>query len=155
MRIIAQSLSYVANGLLNQLSSCAGPSFPDRFISNWGEGMAVFRGAQMVGPLDFESEKGLSEWIATVWRFRERRRQLFGRDLFADPAWDILLFLAVSAGGSTSDVAGVAHALNISDNLASRWLTILQGRGLVNMSVDGNYCLTCEAISKLKFSFEF
>lgn len=117
--------------------------------------MAVFRGAQMVGPLDFESEKGLSEWIATVWRFRERRRQLFGRDLFADPAWDILLFLAVSAGGSTSDVAGVAHALNISDNLASRWLTILQGRGLVNMSVDGNYCLTREAISKLKFSFEF
>jgi DNA-binding transcriptional ArsR family regulator len=115
--------------------------------------MSGYRGAQLAELRGLESEVGLEDWLLAVWRFRDLRNQLFGRELFADPAWDILLFLADGTGRSQGDIDCIAQATNLSRNLVTRWLYILEERGLVRSLNNFEFCLTPDAIKKLRLAF--
>lgn len=97
-------------------------------------------------PFGWETSEG---WISLVMRMRERRNSLFGRDLFVDPAWDILLRLASDANteGVTGD--GLALDIKLSPNVTCRWLRILVDRGHVERTEDGLYRLSSSGRTNL------
>jgi DNA-binding MarR family transcriptional regulator len=71
--------------------------------------------------------------IATaILAARRRREDMFGEDLFGDPAWDILLDLYASeARGVRVKTSSVGALAAISPTTSLRWLDILSERGLV------------------------
>jgi hypothetical protein len=73
---------------------------------------------------------------AVLWA-RRQREVVFGKDLFADPAWDILLELYAALLGQrrvpTSELA-VAAGIPLTTTL--RWITKLENEGLVTRSDD-------------------
>jgi DNA-binding MarR family transcriptional regulator len=68
---------------------------------------------------------------------RARRREVFGSDLFADPAWDILLELyAFHREQRRIGVSKVSMVAGIPLTTALRWLDRLQNDGLVEREDD-------------------
>lgn len=62
---------------------------------------------------------------------RERRTRLFGRAMFGEPAWDMLLLLYVSESGRRQTVTRLAHLSGASKGTALRWLDYLLHQNLV------------------------
>jgi DNA-binding MarR family transcriptional regulator len=63
---------------------------------------------------------------------RRRREEMFGVDLFADPAWDMLLDLFVKeANGASVHVASLCAAAAVPTTTALRWIGTLSDAGLV------------------------
>src|SRR3954468_10330260 len=67
-----------------------------------------------------------------LYRQRRLRDQTFGKDLFGEPAWDLLLELYVAASESRP-VSAVASSIaaSVSTEDAIRWLTRLEELGLL------------------------
>lgn len=86
------------------------------------------------------SEDGLAHTEALIRRVQKARKiraNFFGEDLFADPAWDMLLELYANdlaqqrvSVSSTSDAAGVPLST------ALRWMSALEKRSLVERKND-------------------
>jgi len=72
---------------------------------------------------------------ASVRQFIKDRRErdsIFGRDLFSDPAWDILLeAFASHLGQQRLSVSGLCFASRAPQTTALRWIRILEERGLL------------------------
>lgn len=67
-----------------------------------------------------------------IIRCRRLRAQLFGENLFADPAWDMLLDLAVArAQAKQVSVMALCHASGVPSTTALRWIRLLEEAGLV------------------------
>lgn len=67
-----------------------------------------------------------------IIRARRLRDRLFPADLFADPAWDMLLALMVSRQeGKRISVSGLCMGAAVPQATAHRWLGIMVERGLV------------------------
>lgn len=65
-------------------------------------------------------------------RARRTREQLLGKDLFADPAWDILLELyACTLEQRRMTVSDASSATTVPISTALRWLAKLSNDGLV------------------------
>lgn len=77
----------------------------------------------------------IEDQLATILRVRRRRSELFGCELFSDPAWDILLELfAAELGGramTLDDLPPVAPKSTLA-----RWVSTLEERGLIRCGVD-------------------
>jgi DNA-binding MarR family transcriptional regulator len=75
--------------------------------------------------------------VKGVLQARRRREAIFGKELFADPAWDILLELYAAEVGQrrvpTSELASVA---GIPLTTALRWLSKLESEGLITRGDD-------------------
>ena len=74
-----------------------------------------------------------------AYRDRRRREEIFGGDLFGEPAWDILLDLFIAAKEAkrisiTSACIGAAAP----STTALRWLNILEREGLIEREGDSN-----------------
>jgi len=70
--------------------------------------------------------------VLSVLASRRGREAAFGRELFADPAWDILLELfAASLGRRRMSRADLARAVDIPESSLIRWIHALAARGLV------------------------
>lgn len=68
---------------------------------------------------------------------RQRRAELLGTGLFADPAWDMLLDLFVSdVEGVRISVSSACLASGVPSTTALAWLVKLEQRGLVFRSRD-------------------
>ncbi len=68
---------------------------------------------------------------------RRRRESLLGADLFADPAWDILLDLYASqAEGQNISVSSACLAGSVANTTALGWLVKLEQRGLISRRRD-------------------
>lgn len=68
---------------------------------------------------------------------RRRRESLFPADLFADPAWDILLDLfASSVEGRCVSVSDACVASTVPASTAMRWITRLEDVNLVQRKAD-------------------
>jgi DNA-binding MarR family transcriptional regulator len=64
--------------------------------------------------------------------WRRRRDELLGSDLFADPAWDMLLDLyARGIEGQDISVSSACLAGAVPSTIALGWLVKLERRGLV------------------------
>ena len=88
---------------------------------------------------------------------RIRERQL-GQDLFADPAWDLLLeALAAELGQKSLSVSQLCLATNVPQSIAIRWIDKLEQDGWFNrpQACDEQQIeLTSEGSVKLRRYFE-
>jgi hypothetical protein len=96
-------------------------------------------------PLDAEpgarinlSNAQLVQVAQSVVRTRRRREALLGPDLFADPAWDMLLdlYIAEMSGGPLS-VSTLAAGAAVPATTALRWMGVLQQHELIWREPDG------------------
>lgn len=75
--------------------------------------------------------------VRSIQRARINRSRLFDPDLFADPAWDILLDLyASSLEQRRVSVAGLGAASGVPATTSLRWVTVLEERELIVRRTD-------------------
>jgi DNA-binding MarR family transcriptional regulator len=80
------------------------------------------------------SNLGMAEGILKSRRLRE---DLFGAEMFADPAWDMLLHLFVSGeGGRKVPVSCLCAASAVPQSTALRWIDTLANAGLLDKRLD-------------------
>ncbi|HTU12005.1 MAG TPA: hypothetical protein VMG08_14035 [Allosphingosinicella sp.] len=76
-------------------------------------------------------------YIRAIIRGRRLRDQYFRIDLFADPAWDILLdLMAARLEGKRVPVSSLCVAAAVPATTALRWIKLLAERGLIVRIVD-------------------
>ncbi len=75
--------------------------------------------------------------IRRLLEARRARASFFGADLFADPAWDILLFtFAAHLDQQRVSIGAVCDAAAVPSTTALRWINKLEQDGLVTRSDD-------------------
>ncbi len=75
--------------------------------------------------------------LRSVLRHRHQRNRVLGAALFADPAWDMLLDLAVNeADGRRVSVTSLCLASGVPPTTALRWLSMLVDAGLAERQSD-------------------
>lgn len=85
-----------------------------------------------VSPCDLSSAQ-----IRHLLKARSYRAKFFGDDLFADPAWDILLYLyAAYLGGEEVSVSSVCLASGVPHTTGLRWTNVLETRGFISRRND-------------------
>jgi DNA-binding MarR family transcriptional regulator len=78
-----------------------------------------------------------AECVRSIIKARALRRELFDGDLFADPAWDMLLELyALTCEGVRISVSKLSFAAGVPATTASRWIDKLEAERLVVRSED-------------------
>lgn len=76
--------------------------------------------------------------VERIIAFRRRRETLFGNELFADAAWDILLDLyRAHLSERNISVSSACIAANVPPTTALRWLALLESRALISRIPDG------------------
>lgn len=78
-------------------------------------------------------------YIRAIIRTRRLRDQFFRADLFADPAWDMLLdLMAARLEGKRVAVSSLCIAAAVPATTALRWIKALTDRGLLQRAADPN-----------------
>jgi hypothetical protein len=78
-----------------------------------------------------------ADFVRSVIRARRMRDQFFGSEMFADPAWDMLLdLMAARVEGSRVAVSSLCIAAAVPATTALRWIKALSDRGLFVRSAD-------------------
>lgn len=79
------------------------------------------------------TEDHLQSWISA----RRGREQLFGRHLFSDPAWDVIIELyAAMLGKRKMTAADLARAIGSPESVLARWIAALVEAGIVSTIED-------------------
>lgn len=74
----------------------------------------------------------LLEVAARIYGARRLRRHFFTEDLFADPAWDMLLSLyCCESEGEQVSITSLIHAAEIPQTTGYRWVQSLEKCGLI------------------------
>ena len=123
-----------SNALLQQLSQEVGrianilASMSDE--EEGGEAAAKIAGEGDEPPVD-------AAFVRSLIRARRLRDQYFRGDLFADPAWDMLLdLMAARLEGNRVAVSSLCIAAAVPATTALRWIKALTDRGLFIRSAD-------------------
>ena len=75
--------------------------------------------------------------VRRIQQARSARARYLNHDLFADPAWDMLLELyACELGHQSIDVSSLCAAIDAPTSTALRWLRRLEEDGLASREVD-------------------
>lgn len=75
--------------------------------------------------------------IRAMLKFRRNRDQFFEGELFADPAWDILLELyAARLGQQKISVGSLCLGAAVPGTTALRWISMLESKGLIERRAD-------------------
>lgn len=76
--------------------------------------------------------------IQSLLQVRRGREDLFGRNLFSDPAWDVLLeAYAADLGDRHLSVSDLAHATGLPWSVLDRWLKALLEADLISVTPGG------------------
>lgn len=79
----------------------------------------------------------LYEIAGRIWESRQERRHFFPTDLFADPAWDMVLALYCAEGrGERLSVTTLGQSVGLAQTTALRWIGMLSEAGLVERLPD-------------------
>jgi len=103
---------------------------------------AGFNAGELQHPTGSTSTIGTSEptspqFVRRVLAARNARRHFFDADLFADPAWDILLELyALQCEQQRTSVSKLCLAAGVPATTALRWIDKLHGMGLLEREAD-------------------
>lgn len=62
---------------------------------------------------------------------RQNRSRWFGKAMFSEPAWDILLLLYIDRGGQRHTITSVSEAAQVSKSTAIRWVGYLAHHQLI------------------------
>ncbi len=86
-----------------------------------------------------DPERNLTAIAENMYRFRRRRDSLmtsqFGADVFADPAWDIILDLYIqNSKNQDVCVTSACAAAMVPITTALRYITVLSDRGMIERS---------------------
>lgn len=76
-------------------------------------------------------EQPLAGIARQILEARQRRTRLFGRAMFGEPAWEMLLLLYVAESGTRRTVTRLAQLSGASKGTALRWLDYLLHQNLV------------------------
>lgn len=100
--------------------------------------------------------------VKSVLTARRKREEIFGSELFADPAWDILLQMyAAHVEHRRVSVTAASATASVPATTGLRWLDKLEKEGLLvreNDPFDGRRTwigLTDHAVSKMKDCLQF
>ena len=75
--------------------------------------------------------------IRAMLKMRRNRDKFFDSELFADPAWDMLLELyAARLGQQKISVGSLCSAAAVPGTTALRWITMLENKGLIERKAD-------------------
>ena len=75
--------------------------------------------------------------VRGIIRARQMRLRFFGEDLFADPAWDMLLDLTAARGEHRRvSITSLCIASGVPTTTALRWIKLLEQSGLVQRIED-------------------
>jgi len=81
---------------------------------------------------DRADRAALRDRAKQIFETRRRRSQIFGKAMFGEPAWDILLSLYMSEEhGTTQNAASLARLADAPQTTVFRWLDYLETRGWV------------------------
>ena len=91
-----------------------------------GEGRPVSSGGQpeLV-------REGLLRHARRILAGRRQRSEHFGRAMFGEPAWEMLLLLYIGLGSIRMSAGGLAHAASYSKATTMRWVGYLEKEKLV------------------------
>lgn len=88
-------------------------------------------------PDDKEKAIVSAQQVRAVLRLRRLRDQIVSADLFADPAWDILLdLMAAHLEGVRVSVSSLCIAASVPPTTALRWIRQLTEKGLLERNAD-------------------
>ena len=75
----------------------------------------------------------LHDELRAMFRVRRHRDRFFPGDLFADPAWDMIIdLMAAREAGKRVSVSSLCIAASVPPTTALRWITNLAERGIVS-----------------------
>lgn len=75
--------------------------------------------------------------VRAMLKLRRNRDRFFEAELFADPAWDILLELyAAKLGQQKISVGSLCVGAAVPSTTALRWISTLEGKGLIERAAD-------------------
>jgi DNA-binding MarR family transcriptional regulator len=78
-----------------------------------------------------------AEFAAWLLMARRLREDVLGRELFSDPAWDILLDIYAAEGrGERIQISSLAPMSNVPSSTARRWAHKLEALGLLERDRD-------------------
>lgn len=84
-----------------------------------------------------QRNEATAQKVRQILKARRKRDTFFGPDLFADPAWDILLeVFAAEAASQKISVSAACIAAAVPSTTALRWLAKLEQVGLIVRSAD-------------------
>ena len=82
-------------------------------------------------PLGYTDEK-LARTARMIYRTRQLRAAIFGPELFAEPAWDMLLDLFIQkANGRRVGTTSLCLGANVPQTTGLRYIDLLEEEGLV------------------------
>jgi DNA-binding MarR family transcriptional regulator len=136
------------------------PASPSRALRSHGGQSPLQKLKSLLLPA---SRMGVSEdHILSILAARRGREAALGRELFSDPAWDVLLELyAAKLGGRRMTTVDLARAIDMPESTTARWITALAERGLVVSSGDPeeqgslSIRLTPAALSEMKHLLDY
>ncbi len=77
------------------------------------------------------------EYVRAVLKLRRSRDRFFEAELFADPAWDILLELyAAALGQRRISVSSLCVGAAVPATTALRWIKALEDKGIIRRAAD-------------------
>ena len=86
---------------------------------------------------DPKSEGALAVVVRRYAKLRRKRIHYLHADVFADPAWDIMLDLfAASLEGKTVSVSSACIAADVPSTTALRWLSVLERERMIERVSD-------------------
>jgi DNA-binding MarR family transcriptional regulator len=84
-----------------------------------------------------DTPAALHELACRIGEVRKDRRHFFSDDLFADPAWDMILSLYCAEGrGERVSVTALGHSVGLAQTTAVRWINALTKAGLIERCQD-------------------
>jgi DNA-binding MarR family transcriptional regulator len=93
---------------------------------------ASIQGGRMSKTRSGPAQASLLAQAKLILESRKRRIDYFGRGVFGEPAWEILLLLYVTAGGQRQTVPRLSKLSGISRSTAIRWIEYLERERLVS-----------------------
>lgn len=98
---------------------------------------AHLKQAHHLGHDDHSSTIHEQKHVRAILQARRKRAQAFDADLFADPAWDMLLELYLAHLGQFDlSVGSLCAASRVPATTALRWITAMERRGLFQRRPD-------------------
>ena len=99
--------------------------------------ITVLEGQAPTAEVSEDGDKGVHDTLRAIIGARNMRTRYFTGDMFADPAWDILLDLArAEADGQQVSVSSVCIAASVPMSTALRWVRSMTEAGLLSRWTD-------------------
>lgn len=111
--------------------------YADEVRASLNSALRIVEKATSVTAARFPDQPVTQKEVRALQKLRRSRNRFFDGDMFADPAWDILLELyAAKLGQQKVAVGHLCEAAGVPATTALRWISMLQNKGLIERTAD-------------------